>query len=140
MNTGLDQAKINSPFESSENTSGARGTARVAPTGQQSAEEDGEGDEAGEPEEHGEGLDGQDGELVGRAGEEPGREGEVDEGEEGPERGEDEEVVLRGGVQAWKVVIVVPVRDCGETNELSVAGLSLCLAVCYTHHRLSERE
>jgi len=78
--TGLDQAKINSPFESSEYTSGARGTARVSPTRQQSAEEDGEGDEAGEPEEHGEGLDGQDGELVGRSGEEPGREGEVDEG------------------------------------------------------------
>jgi hypothetical protein len=74
------KAKNNSPFESSEDTCGARRTARVSPTRQQSAEEDGEGDEAGEPEEHGEGLDGQDGELVGRSGEEPGREGEVDEG------------------------------------------------------------
>lgn len=103
-------AAIHSPFKSSEHTRGPRGPASTSRTSQQFAEEDGEGDESGKPEEHGERLDGQDGELVGGAREEPWRESQVDEGEKRPEGGEYEEVDLRRGSQVG--VIVIPVRDC----------------------------
>lgn len=49
----------------------------------------GESDEAGEPEEHGQGVESEHGYRVGKGGEETGREGEVDEDEEGPDSGED---------------------------------------------------
>ena len=64
----------------------------------QAVMEDGEGDEAGEPEEHGEGVESEHGEWVGKGGEEAGGEGEVDEDEEGPDGDEEEEGVLGGGV------------------------------------------
>lgn len=61
-------------------------------------QEGGQGDEAGEPEEHGESLGGEDAELVGGGGEAPGSEDEVEQGEQGPDGGKDEEVDLRGRV------------------------------------------
>lgn len=60
---------------------------------------------------------------MGRAGHQPWREGEVGEREERPERGEDEEVVLRRGVQ--ERVVMIPVRDCRGRKELSVTGATL---------------
>ena len=55
--------------------------------------------EAREPEEHGDCLGGEDGEFVVRArfGEAPGDEDEVEQGEERPDGGEDEEADLLGG-------------------------------------------
>ena len=64
------------------------------------AEEHTQGQEPGEPEEHGQGLDAEDDEFVVGAGfgEAPGDEDEEEEGgDEGPDGGEDEEVELRGG-------------------------------------------
>lgn len=55
---------------------------------------DGEGDEAREPEEHGQGVQSEHGYRVGEGGEEAGGEDEVDEDEEGPDGGEDEEAIL----------------------------------------------
>lgn len=57
-----------------------------------------EGDKPREPEEHGQRIQGGDGVDVGEAGEEPGSEAEVDEDEDGPDRVEEHEVHLGGGV------------------------------------------
>lgn len=57
---------------------------------------DGEGDEAGEPEEHGQSVEAEHGDGVGEVGEEAGGEGEVDEDDEGPDGGEDHEAVFGG--------------------------------------------
>lgn len=65
---------------------------------------------------------------MGRAGHQPWREGEVGEGQERPERGEDEEVVLRWGIQ--ERVVMVPVRDCRRRKELSVTGAILYFRRC----------
>ena len=51
-------------------------------------------DEAGEPEQHGHGVEGEDGEDVGDRGEEAGGEGQVDEDEHRPGGDEDHEVDL----------------------------------------------
>ena len=74
--------------------------------------EDGEGDEAGEPEEHGQGVEGEHGDGVGKGGEEARRQGQVDEDQEGPDRGEDHEAVFRGGQAEgcdWRVVLLAGV-------------------------------
>ena len=60
--------------------------------------EDGEGDEGREPEDHGEGVEGEHGHGVGEGGEEARGQGEVDEDEEGPDGGEEHEAVGGGRV------------------------------------------
>lgn len=61
----------------------------------QAREEDGRGQEAREPEDHGHGLGGQDAKLVRGRGQETRRKGEIGHGEgRGPDAGEDEEVDL----------------------------------------------
>lgn len=82
---------------------------------QQLANPDGEGDEAGEPEEHGQRLDGEDGEFVRRLNHEHWREGQVEQGQDGPERGEDEEIDLRR--RRYIGVVVIPMCDCGQTKQ-----------------------
>ena len=66
---------------------------------------DGDGDEAGKPEQHGDGVDGQQDELVGIALEEGRGQGEVGQDEQGPDGGEEQEVDLRGRVVAEEVVV-----------------------------------
>ena len=102
--------KSNSPLKSAKHGRGLRRPANPALADQQGADEDGDGDEAREPEEHGDGIEGQHGELVGEAGEVAGHEGEVGRHEEGPDGGEDEEVDGGGGGVDGEVVVVV--RHC----------------------------
>ncbi len=64
----------------------------------QGAAENGEGDETRKPEEHRQGIKGENGHDVRDAREESRGQGEVEEGEEGPDGDEDHEVVLRGRV------------------------------------------
>jgi hypothetical protein len=75
-------------------------------------QKDCEGDEAGEPEEHGQGLGSQNAKLVAGSavGESPGHDDEVGEGEDGPDGAEDEEVDLRG--RHVVPVAVPPAGDC----------------------------
>lgn len=60
--------------------------------------QDGDGDEAREPEEHGQGVETEHGHGVGEGGEEARRQGQVDEDQECPDGDEDHEAVLGGGV------------------------------------------
>ena len=55
---------------------------------------DGEGDEAGEPEQHRQSVQTEHGDRVGEGGEEARGQSQVDEDEEGPDGGEDHEAVL----------------------------------------------
>ena len=54
-------------------------------------------DEAREPEQHSQRIEGEDGDAGSEGGKEFGREAKVEDHEEGPERDENEEGVLRGG-------------------------------------------
>ena len=87
--------------------------------------EDGEGDEAGEPEEHGQGVEGEHGDGVGKGGEEARRQGQVDEDEEGPDRGEDHEAVFRGGEAVgcdWRVLLLAGVMGGRERGGCTMGG------------------
>ena len=86
-----------------------------------------ERDEAGEPEEHRQRVEGDDGVLVRQARQVDGREGEVGRCQEGPDGGEEEEVDLGGGgyaagvghaVDGGDLARVVPVGDCRERGGL----------------------
>lgn len=75
-----------------------------------------QGDEAREPEQHGQGVEAEDDELVGIALEESGREGEVWQNQQGPDGDEDQEsdfgrnVVIEG-------IIVVNIGRCAGLGE-----------------------
>ena len=99
--------KKDSPLKRAENRGRLRRPAQPPLTARHGAHEDGHGDEAREPEQHGDGVEGQHGELVGEAGEVAGHEGEVGGHEEGPDGGEDEEVDGGGGGEDGEVVVVV---------------------------------
>jgi hypothetical protein len=88
----------NLPFEGGKHIPrrGGVARARVPAAPPDIAQAGSEGDEAGEPEDHGDGLDGDDGEAVGGDGQDDGGDEEVGQGEEGPNGGEDEEGDLGG--------------------------------------------
>ena len=67
----------------------------------------GQGDEAGEPKQHCQGIQGEDGEFVGKALKEARGEGEVGEHQQGPDGDEDQEADFRGGIV--EEVILEPV-------------------------------
>ena len=76
----------------------------------------GQCNKSGEPEQHGQGIEAQNGEFVGEAWEVDGREGQIrDCDDHGPDRGEDEEGDAIGGVVGGGVAIV-PI--CDLENEL----------------------
>ena len=81
--------------------------------------QDGERDEAGEPEEHGQRVETEHGHGVSEGGEESGRQGEVDEDQEGPDGDEDHEAVL-GGADVGRC-------DCEGGGRLARLSLSLSL-------------
>ena len=83
--------------------------ANAAPAQYQIVLEYRQGDPAREPEDHGHGIEGQDGEFVRCRGEEARGEGEVEQGQEGPDGDEDEEVDAGGG-GIVEGLVVEPVR------------------------------
>ena len=99
----------NSPLESPENDRCRHELADAAPAQLQVVLEYRQRDPAREPEDHGHGIEGQDGEFVRGGGEEARGEGEVEQGQEGPDGDEDEEVDAGGGGVVAGIV-VVPVR------------------------------
>lgn len=104
-----NQRMAHSPLKGGEGSRSLGDVAHV-PEADAVAEQGGQGDEAGEPEQHGQRLGGEDGELVRGGGDAPGREDEVEQREEGPDGGEDEEVDLGGRVAV--PVAGPPCRDC----------------------------
>lgn len=68
---------MNSPFKSTKYTRRLGGVAGASAAENEIANEHRERNEAGEPEQHGQSLHGEDGKLMRRSGEQPWREGEV---------------------------------------------------------------
>ena len=89
--------EIDSPLKGAKHNSGGHDVTDGAPAQGEILLEHRQGDPAGEPEDHGDGIESEDGVLVGGGGEEARGEGEVEEGEEGPDGGEEEEVDAWGG-------------------------------------------
>lgn len=103
--------KVNVPLKRGKHNGRHHDIAHVPITQYQIMVKHGQGDEPGKPEQHGQGVHRQDGELVCDAREEARSEGEVGDGDEqGPDGGEDEEADAVGGVVDAGVAIV-PVCD-----------------------------
>lgn len=75
----------------------------------------GQGDEAGEPEQHGQGVEGKNGKFVGKALEHGGCQSEIGQHQEGPDGDEDHEADFRRHV-AVEGVIIEPVGRCCVTG------------------------
>ena len=98
-----------SPDKSPKRRRGLRTPAHAAETQAQCRQEHRQRDEARKPEQRGERIGGEGRVLVRQLGEVHRRDGQVGDREERPQRGEDEEVDLRGRADA--VADDVPVRD-----------------------------
>lgn len=68
--------------------------------------EDGQGDKAGEPEQHGQGIQGEDGKLVGKAFKEARGEGEIRKNQQGPHGDKDHESDLGRDIVIERMVVV----------------------------------
>ena len=98
------------PLKSRKRGAGFRGVADGAET-DAVAQEDGQGDESREPEQHRQGLGGQDAEFVRDDGEARGRDDEVGQREERPGGGDDQDVHFPR--RELVPLAGPPVRDCG---------------------------
>ena len=67
----------------------------------------GQGDKAGEPEQHGQGIQGEDGELVGEAFKEAGGECEIWENQQGPNGDEDQKSDLGRDIVINYIVVIL---------------------------------
>lgn len=115
-----------SPLKSSK---GVAGRGSLARTGNSCtvavAQVGGQRDEAGEPEDHGHGLDSQRGEVVMRGRHEHGREDEVGQGQPGPDGAED----AKGDLGGHRIVVVVAVvvRVAGDWENVSLTSFPFLL-------------
>ena len=98
------------PLESRKRGAGFRGAADGAEA-DAVAQEDGQGDGSREPEQHRQGLGGQDAGFVRGGGEACGRDDEVGQREERPDGGDDQDVHFRR--RELVPLAGPPVRDCG---------------------------
>ena len=98
------------PLKSRKRGAGLRGVADGAEA-DAVAQEDGQGDESREPEQHRQGLGGQDAEFVRGDGEARGRDDEVGQREERPDGGDDQDVHFPR--RELVPLAGPPVRDCG---------------------------
>lgn len=93
----VSNKKKNLPLKSSKHGGGLGARAHAAEA-HAVVQPHGQRDEAGEPEQHGQGLDAEDGELVRGGGEAGGGDDQVHEREDGPDGDEDQIVDLRGRI------------------------------------------
>jgi len=112
------------PLNGSKHSRGLRNLASVPSVTSNVAEESGQSNPAGKPEEHGQKLDGEDGVLVSCLGEAQRGQRQVDDGQKGPYRGEEEEFGLRRrpGVVACAGPVMHDVRH-QTKNQESKEGL-----------------
>jgi len=109
--SSFQKVKVNVPLKRGKHNGGNHDIAHIPITQYQIMVENGQRDEAGKPEQHGQGVNTQDGELVCQAREVERGEGEVGDGDEqGPNGGEDEEADAVGGIVDAGAAIV-PVCD-----------------------------
>ena len=86
-----------------------------------------QGDEAREPEQHGQGIQREDGKLVGKALKETGREGEVWQHQQGPDRHKDQEADFGRDIAA-ECIVIEPIGRCTVGKACVVSQRTLCTA------------